>query len=146
MFKLSENRKITSFGVGFNFVFAVENKRNLYSWGCNSNGQLGLGFVNTMVEHPTQVQMEVTVIKEVACGENHSILLTDRGTMYSCGSQVDGRLGVKCGVPTDQPLFKPIPIPNFSSQNDYKVLKIACNASHSMALVSEQIEDAISIN
>ena len=34
---------------------AVENKRTIYAWGKNTEGQLGLGFLNTFVEQPRKI-------------------------------------------------------------------------------------------
>lgn len=40
------------------------------------------------------VGLEGNLIKQIACGENHSLFLTDMGRVYSCGSTKDGKLGL----------------------------------------------------
>lgn len=38
--------------------------------------------------------LEGHIMKMVACGETHSLFLTDAGEVYSCGHPQDGKLGL----------------------------------------------------
>lgn len=69
------------------------------SFGRNQFGQLGTN--NTTTVHiPAEIQgmQEMNVIS-AACGRNHTLLLTDTGTVYACG---DNRSG-QCGIGNLQP-------------------------------------------
>lgn len=33
-------------------------------------------------------------MKSIACGEEHSLFLTESGRLFSCGSSKDGKLGL----------------------------------------------------
>jgi len=37
-FDIKESRRITTFGCGLEYIVAVENMRNIYSWGKNKDG------------------------------------------------------------------------------------------------------------
>ena len=73
----------------------IENKRNAYGWGANSYGQLGVGYIKEYVEQPTKVKViEGQLIRQIACGDSHSLFLLEEGYVYSCGNPSHGKLGV----------------------------------------------------
>ncbi len=67
----------------------------VYSTGANSSGQLGLGNY-TNVNVPTLVTSVIGSLNIIAisCGRDHTMFLTDGGTVYATGANGDGRLGV----------------------------------------------------
>lgn len=69
------------------------------TFGRNQYGQLGIGNT-TLMDNPTIVPalQEMNVIA-AATGRNHTLFLTDTGTVYACG---DNRSG-QCGVGNLQP-------------------------------------------
>lgn len=69
------------------------------TFGRNQFGQLGLDNTTTK-EIPTAVPaLENMNVIAAACGRNHTLFLTDTGTVYACG---DNRSG-QCGVGNLQP-------------------------------------------
>lgn len=38
--------------------------------------------------------LEGFMVKQVACGEDHTLILDEGGTLYSVGNPADGKLGV----------------------------------------------------
>lgn len=65
---------------------------SLYSWGLNTNGQLGLG--DTIHRSsPTQVG-QLDTWSTVAGGSNFAVATKSDGTMWSCGSNNVGQLGL----------------------------------------------------
>ena len=73
-------------------------------WGCgdNSYGELGLGDT-TDRKIFTQVTTNADNIKEVYCGGSYTIILKNDGTLWGCGANGGGQLGL--GDTTDRTTF-----------------------------------------
>ncbi|XP_018331399.1 probable E3 ubiquitin-protein ligase HERC4 [Agrilus planipennis] len=99
----------------------------MFAWGSTIHGELGLGGIEQeIVLTPTQVDWPLAdQIVEVACGDNHTLILTNEGKVYSCGSNDYGQLG------HDQPRKRPNLVKSLEAQT---ITHIACGATHSMAL------------
>ena len=74
----------------------------VYCWGKNTEGQLGLlGGVDVVV--PTKLDiLEGVFCKMVACGRNHSLILSTAGDVYSCGRDENGKLGHTLMMPGEK--------------------------------------------
>eukprot|EP01118_Nematostelium_gracile_P013110 TRINITY_DN4908_c0_g1_i1.p1 TRINITY_DN4908_c0_g1~~TRINITY_DN4908_c0_g1_i1.p1 ORF type:complete len:793 (-),score=171.07 TRINITY_DN4908_c0_g1_i1:23-2269(-) len=85
--------KISSVAAGYNFSLACSEEGQLYSWGFNEKGQLGHGHrFNT--EDPCLVErLSGVQIVGVGAGQQHSIVLSADGHVYSFGLGVFGQLG-----------------------------------------------------
>lgn len=71
-------------------IFAVTDSGLVYGWGRNEKGQLGLGDTKDR-KCPTLVkELSGHRIVAAATGRNHSLFLTDQGTVLACGDN-------KCG-------------------------------------------------
>lgn len=84
-------------------VDTLEKGVGMFCWGSTSHGELGLGGIE---EEQILVPRELTwpdqeVVKFAACGETHSVMITDQGKIYSCGNNDFGQLG------HDQPRKRP---------------------------------------
>jgi RCC1 and BTB domain-containing protein len=65
----------------------------VYGWGYNGTGQLGLGN-NVNQLNPSQViNLQGIVITKVVCGYAHSMALSDVGALYVWGANSYGQLG-----------------------------------------------------
>jgi hypothetical protein len=65
----------------------------VYSWGCNTNGELGNGH-NENQSLPVKIdRINEYRIKKISCGPNHSMLLTDNGEILVFGSNQFGQIG-----------------------------------------------------
>ncbi|XP_046853542.1 RCC1 and BTB domain-containing protein 1-like isoform X2 [Xenia sp. Carnegie-2017] len=95
-------RKVTA-GIGSKEIFciacgqsssmAIDSNGELYSWGYNGNGQLGLG-CNTNQPNPCRVTGLIgTFVTKVVCGYAHSLALSDTGNVFSWGANQNGQLG-----------------------------------------------------
>ena len=64
-------------------------------WGCgyNSNGQLGLGDTNNRKTF-TEITTNIDDIKSFYCGGYHTLILKNDGTLWSCGWNTSGQLGL----------------------------------------------------
>ena len=74
-------------------AFIVKNDGSLWATGSNTNGQLGLGDTTNRASF-TQVTTNINNdVKQVACGEAHTIILKNDGSVWGCGYD-NGALGI----------------------------------------------------
>lgn len=69
---------------GKNHSAFIDSKMEIYSWGYNKYGQLGLNHFRTPVPIPTKVSFGQSVTK-IRCGYKNSLILTKEFECYSCG-------------------------------------------------------------
>jgi len=71
---------------GANHSCAVDWHGKVYSWGFNQNSQLGHGHYETVLI-PTRIKkgLDGVDIRQVACGETHSVFSNHVGDVYTCG-------------------------------------------------------------
>ncbi|XP_066593318.1 RCC1-like G exchanging factor-like protein [Prorops nasuta] len=68
-----QNTKIVSIYAGINHLGALTNKGDLFMWGCNKFGSLGLGHQNNQF-FPFKVSVGAQV-KKIACGVDHNVAI-----------------------------------------------------------------------
>lgn len=87
-------KEIVRISAGYYHSCAITEDGELYMWGKNSNGQLGLGKrAAGLVSVPTKVECLAGItIKTTALGSEHSVAVTDGGESLSWGGG-SGRLG-----------------------------------------------------
>lgn len=88
------NKQVVQISAGYYHSCAVTEDGEVYMWGKNSNGQLGLGKRGAKaVPVPTKVECLAGItIRMVALGSEHSVAVTDGGESLSWGGG-SGRLG-----------------------------------------------------
>ncbi|PRP80534.1 hypothetical protein PROFUN_11847 [Planoprotostelium fungivorum] len=122
-------RKIINVSAGYAYTIAADDQGNVFSWGFNEKGQLGLGHRFNQ-ENPQQVtQLDGVRIVKTACGMQHTAMLSDEGHLYTCGLGVFGQLGH--GEPRDSLL--PRVIETLSSAGE-KIKDIALGSFFTMAI------------
>jgi alpha-tubulin suppressor-like RCC1 family protein len=109
---------------GYWHTVAVKSDGSVWTWGNNSDGQLGTGDYITRT-----VPAKVTPIKSViavAAGDYHTLALRNDGTVWSWGYNNYGQLGDgTVNVASDTPIL----VKNLSG-----IISIAAGAGHSIAL------------
>eukprot|EP01006_Ploeotia_vitrea_P016480 TRINITY_DN47168_c0_g1_i1.p1 TRINITY_DN47168_c0_g1~~TRINITY_DN47168_c0_g1_i1.p1 ORF type:complete len:408 (+),score=34.60 TRINITY_DN47168_c0_g1_i1:21-1244(+) len=91
-------------------AFALDKEAQLWSWGENSDGQLGLGD-NAHRLQPTLVDFFVTKNQQVTdftAGAMHSLALTDDATVWSWGLNDSGQLGCSSATKLSSNLPSPV--------------------------------------
>merc|ERR550534_1430788 len=67
----------------------------IFAWGSNSKGQLGFDTQGQIVPIPKMIKTLATKhVIQIACGQNHSLALTNVGELYSWGCNSHGQLGI----------------------------------------------------
>jgi alpha-tubulin suppressor-like RCC1 family protein len=102
----------------------------VYACGGGSLGQLGLerGVYSNYDSPELLASLDRVCIKQVACGANHSLLLTSSGEVLACGSNALYQLG----LPLQQIYSSPTKI---DALNNILISKISAN-SHSAAVTA----------
>ena len=107
---------------GWSYTIILKNDGTLWSTGQNNCGQLGLGDTTNRSTF-TQITTNVDDIKEIYCGVNHTLILKNDGTLWGCGQNDYGQLGL--GDTTNRSTFTQITI----NTDDIKSLSNQCNAA-----------------
>ena len=92
---LEANEKIIKIACGASFSSFITDAGNIYVWGRNDSGQLGLGEesqgdMHSAERYPRRIsffETERTFIKDVACGENNVVALAQNGAIYYWGDR-----------------------------------------------------------
>ncbi|XP_038015971.1 protein RCC2 isoform X1 [Motacilla alba alba] len=99
----------------------------LWSWGRNEKGQLGHGDTKR-VEAPRPIEaLSSEAIVAAACGRNHTLALTESGSVFAFGENKLGQLGL--GNQTDA-----VPSPTQILYNGQPISKLGCGAEFSMVM------------
>ena len=88
------NNDVKELSCGNAHTFIIKNDGSIWSCGLNNYGQLGLGDTTQRTTF-TQVTTNINNdIKQVACGGNHTFILKTDGSVWSCGYNGYGQLGL----------------------------------------------------
>lgn len=90
-FNLNENEYITDVQAGPGHCIALSSSGNVYSWGRNNVGQLGIGN-KTNQSVPTKVN--ISDVKYINAGAYQSYAIKNDGTVWGWGSGANYQLGV----------------------------------------------------
>ncbi|XP_037292041.2 RCC1 and BTB domain-containing protein 1-like isoform X1 [Rhipicephalus microplus] len=86
-------RRCIGVACGQTSSMAVMENGEVFGWGYNGNGQLGLGN-NVNQTSPCRVtNLQGVVIHKVVCGYAHTMALSDEGVLYTWGANSYGQLG-----------------------------------------------------
>ena len=97
-----QNTKFTYISCGRYHTMGVTTDGAVYCWGKNTEGQLGL-LGGGRIEEPVKLEiMEGIFCNMVACGENHALILSMAGEVYSCGQDENGKLGHTLMMPGEK--------------------------------------------
>ena len=88
---LFSGKNIIQIAAGYSHTLALASDGTVWSFGNNSNGQLGIGNCE-MGEAPSQV-IGLSGVVQVSAGEGHSLALKSDGTLWAWGDNEDGQVG-----------------------------------------------------
>ena len=86
---------IKTIDCGISHILCLNFNGNVFSFGANICGQLGIGKSSNGLSRTYILQkIDIPPCKQIACGEEFSMCLTEEGSLYSFGSNVYGQLGL----------------------------------------------------
>ena len=145
-----EDSTIISFSCGNDHAVSVTRSPRVLSWGSNEYGQLGNGSSGEgLVEvYPQDIHFEKLnlleegeFIERAVCGGEFSLLLSNRGNVFSFGRNRHQQLGVGERFQDTSVISTPtkITFPSSSCKEKEKITisQLACGEGHSLALSSE---------
>ncbi|XP_051465088.1 X-linked retinitis pigmentosa GTPase regulator [Apus apus] len=127
----TNQHKIKQLAAGSYTSAAVTEDGQLFVWGDNSEGQIGLAD-EACVSVPCQVDVGKPV-SSVSCGYYHSALITGDGELYTFGEPENGKLGL---LPEQ---LKNNRVPQHVLGIMEKVNKVACGAEHTVVLTERDV-------
>ncbi|XP_043294104.1 E3 ISG15--protein ligase HERC5 [Cervus canadensis] len=109
---------------------ALSMSGNVYSWGRNDCGQLGLGHTYNK-DSPSCIEaLDDQKVEFLACGGSHTALLTKSGLVFTFGNGKYGQLGHN----STQNELRPCLVTELVGN---RVTQIACGRQHTLAYVSD---------
>ena len=121
--------RCTSVSAGLFHTLCCTDLGDVYSWGGNQDGALGIGSFDTHLG-PVLVDRlgeNDRIVKQVSAGARHSLALCENGDVYSFGCGKFGQLGVNLKV-SNAPIKVQIPS---------AAVDIAAGWAHSLFLVKD---------
>ena len=107
------------------YAICKTNCNDIYGWGYNAEGQLGVNRKNTQYK-PIKCEDWPDNIIDIKCGIAHTLVLTATQEVFSCGSNEFGRLGRETNVLFSTTLEK---IDTLS-----EIIRIECGDIHSLCI------------
>ena len=92
---ISTLKHIKSVDCGFKHTVCLDDDGNVFSFGANNYGQLGIGKDKDALDFTYEPQqIDLPLIKQISCGGNFSICLSEDGDLFSFGFCDYGQLGL----------------------------------------------------
>ncbi|CAE7831111.1 UVR8, partial [Symbiodinium necroappetens] len=118
-------QKIVAVAAGTAYTGAITDSGELWTWGKNHLGQLGVG--DTKDRHtPDKVSVNGKKIVAMAAGAYHTAAITDSGELWTWGHNAHGRLGIVGTKDRHAPVKM--------SMNGQKMVAVAARGSHTAAI------------
>lgn len=92
---LPELPPMAKLAAGMNHTLALSGSGEVWAWGANAAGQLGLGHLSAVTQ-PQRVPLSARVVA-VAAGQSHSLAIDEHGRVHAWGSNHCGQLGPVMG-------------------------------------------------
>ncbi|XP_048052272.1 probable E3 ubiquitin-protein ligase HERC3 isoform X2 [Megalobrama amblycephala] len=124
--KVLENRQVIQITCGDQHSMALTNDGQLFVWGENSHGQLGLGKGEPSTPQPLKSLCGIP-LAQISAGGDHSFVLSLSGVVFGWGKNSAGQLGL--GDTTDRHVPTVV-----NSLNRKKTVSISCGGEHTATL------------
>ncbi|KAJ1613757.1 myosin-like protein [Cryptosporidium canis] len=139
---LRSGQSIQDVGIGGFHTVVLTCEGNLYSFGMNDKTQLGLGkspgeLLGRALIRPGESLQIQNKVKSISCGVDHTLALTEMGSVYCWGANEFGQCG--CDA-TEYQISTPTPI---SLPADWKQTKISLARAGAFHCVAVTLENEV---
>ncbi|XP_063277626.1 probable E3 ubiquitin-protein ligase HERC3 isoform X2 [Prinia subflava] len=125
------NRNIVQIACGDQHAMALSRGGELFTWGQNTHGQLGVGSQTMTTPIPQLVErLKGIPLAQIAAGGAHSTTVSLSGAVYSWGKNSFGQLGLGDTKDRDCPTY-------VGALEHWKTVFISCGADHTAVLSKE---------
>ena len=126
-----------------NMSYALSENGNVYSWGYNGYGNLGIGYGDSSAHTiPSKVQ-KVSNIIQIASGENYLVMLDADGSVWSVGYNGYGQFGIN----TAGSMAVPQHMRNSTNEDIlYGVKQVSAGAIHTVLAMEDGTALAVGYN
>jgi alpha-tubulin suppressor-like RCC1 family protein len=124
--------KVAAAGGGHSL--ALMNGKTVMSWGRNTSGQLGVNSSASPITTPGTVVTgtgDLTNVTDIAAGMSHSLFLLGDGTVWACGYNHFGQLGVGAGDTNNRNVA--VQVAGLTGT----AIQVAAGFDHSLALIED---------
>ncbi|XP_075356676.1 E3 ISG15--protein ligase HERC5-like isoform X2 [Mycteria americana] len=125
------NQDIVQIACGDQHAMALSRGGELFTWGQNAHGQLGVGSQTTLIPQPQLVErLKGISLAQIAAGGAHTAAVSLSGAVYSWGKNDFGQLGLGDTEDRDCPSY-------VGALEHWKTVFISCGADHTAVLSKE---------
>ena len=158
----NKDMRIIKVSCGEAHTLVLNNKKEVFSWGFGSNGQLGLGFCEDSFElgqglsksrvfTPRKIETfeNKALIDDIECGKTFSMFISSKRELFSCGVNDLNQLGIQEPPPRNNNKdetcqCKDFTIPTLVECFSFmKVEKVSCGEAHCIAIIKDSSNNRI---
>ena len=138
---------------GAKYALAISFNNEVYCWGENENGQLGINYGEDMFDNNDETKnafvpekldyLEEYEIKNIQCGKNFTFFQKKNNDLLGCGDNNKEQLGITNNTNNiNNQYFIPTEIEQFSFLT---VNRISCGEEHSIAIIKDNTSNLVNI-
>jgi uncharacterized delta-60 repeat protein len=116
---------ISSIACGANHTMLLKNDGTIMATGFNANGQLGINSVTDSFGLVSVPDTDISGVSNIVCGQNHTLAVKIDGTVFGCGLNTSGQLGLNDF--NNRSIFTQVP-------DITDAIQLACGSVHSVIL------------
>jgi alpha-tubulin suppressor-like RCC1 family protein len=127
-------KTVVAIAAAFYSSYAITSDGNVYAWGRNTIGQLGIGStVTQFLPVRVNITSNVSVVALMAAPgiDGHVLALTSSGTVYGWGLNTYGQVGDNTVITRTNPVLMTVPIPAGST-----IVALSAGPTHTMIIVN----------
>eukprot|EP01094_Clydonella_sp_ATCC50884_P022938 TRINITY_DN5381_c1_g5_i1.p2 TRINITY_DN5381_c1_g5~~TRINITY_DN5381_c1_g5_i1.p2 ORF type:complete len:257 (+),score=58.58 TRINITY_DN5381_c1_g5_i1:686-1456(+) len=128
--ELPERKRAREVWCGGHHTIVMMEDGSFYACGANDFGQLVVGDTNGRNKLEQMVLPEAERVRDVQCGDSHTIVMMEDGSVLACGNNEEGQLAL--GDTTKRETLEPVVLPEGK-----RVCDVQCGGGHTMIVMED---------